>query len=468
MLQPNRDPVPDSVFPIEVIAKYPLPGTAVPGEIAFSPDDRLITFLLSPDRSLNRLLYAFNPELGEQVLLAEPPGEGVTDENISLQEALERERIRQREIGVTHYAWAEHANRMLLPIRGEIYVKDGIQGPLRKIVSAGDFPPLDPQISPDGQWLAYVKDAELYILPALGGEPRQLTQGARGSSRSHGLAEYIAQEEMGRSHGFWWSPDSRRLAFEAVDETNIPVYRIVHQGKNFTGENAQEDHRYPFAGQPNARVRLGVVSIDGGDPAWMDLGDNEDIYLARVHWLPDGSLSAQVENRQQTRLDLIHFDPGRGQAVLWLQETNPHWINLHDLFKPLQKGGFIWASERSGYRHLYLYDQDGKLIRQLTEGQWMVDALCAVDEDKQVVYFTANRETPLESHLYAVPYSAGAPRRLTHVAGMHEIICDHNCTHFVDIHQSLNQPPAISLRSLEDGTLVAKIFEEPLELAQRP
>ena len=142
------------------------------------------------------------------------------------------------------------------------------------------------------------------VVSVEGGEPLQLTSGAHGTGKTHGLAEYIAQEEMGRRHGFWWSPDSARIAFAEVDETHIPVYRIVHQGKDAVGEGAQEDHRYPFAGQANAKVRLGVVARAGGEPIWMDVGGPdatlptaEHEYLARVDWLPDGSLVAQLENR---------------------------------------------------------------------------------------------------------------------------------------------------------------------------
>ena len=153
----------------------------------------------------------------------------------------------------------------------------------------------------------------MFVVPFAGGMPRQLTHGARESGKTNGLAEYLAQEEMGRPSGFCWSPDSRWIAFEEVDERHIPVYRIAHQGKQSTGEKAQEDHHYPFAGSANACVRLGVISIEGGEPVWMDLGEEQDIYLARFQWLPDGRLNAQIENRQQTQLDLVVFDPHTGE-----------------------------------------------------------------------------------------------------------------------------------------------------------
>ena len=219
-----------SAMQIEEIARYPLPGMAIPGALAFSPDDKLITYLFSPDQSLTRELYAFDPATGEQRLLVVPEGGGTTEENVSLEEALRRERQRQRELGVTQYAWAEDRNRILVPLQGSVYVQDGAGAPLRKIVDSGDTPALDAQFSPDGNWVAYVQDAEVYVVPAAGGAPRQLTHGARDTGKTHGLAEYIAQEEMHRSEGFWWSPDSKWIAFTEVDETHIPIYRIVHQG----------------------------------------------------------------------------------------------------------------------------------------------------------------------------------------------------------------------------------------------
>jgi dipeptidyl-peptidase-4 len=218
-------------MPIEAIATYPLPGMNVPGTIAFSPDDQLITYLHSADASLVRQLYAYRPATGQRQLLLAPADTGTTEEQLSIEEALRRERQRQRELGVTTYAWAKHTNRILVPLNDGLYAQDGVDAPLRKIVSSQGHPVLDPQWSPDGTQIAYVQDAELYVVSAAGGDPRQLTDGARGTGKTHGLAEYIAQEEMDRSHGFWWSQDSAWLAFTEVDETHIPIYRIVHQAK---------------------------------------------------------------------------------------------------------------------------------------------------------------------------------------------------------------------------------------------
>jgi len=451
---------------IEDVATYPLPGMAIPNTFAFSPDDALLTYLHSAEGTLTQQLYACDLETGKSWQLVTLPGAGDQEQTLSLEEKLRRERARSLAVGVTRYALAKQGFRVLVPLKGGIYVQDdddadGGDAPLRQIVSNESGPALDPQFSPDGSLIAYVRDAELYVVSAEGSAPVQVTAGARGTRRTHGLAEYIAQEEMGRSHGFWWSPDGQWLAFAEVDETHIPMYRIVHQGEDRTGEGAQEDHRYPFAGQANAIVRLGVVSVEGGAPVWMDLGEDDDVYLARVQWLPDGSLVAQIENREQTTLRLVRFDPQTGAGQTLLTETNDVWINLHDMLTPLKDGRFVWASERTGFRHLYLYDGDGKLLRQLTDGPWMVDTLAGIDEKRELVYFTATLEHPTEQHLYVVSLEGGEPRRLTREPGMHAVTLDHARQHFVDVHSAPETPPTVTLRDLADGALLRVIYDTP-------
>jgi dipeptidyl-peptidase 4 len=361
---------------------------------------------------------------------------------------------------VTQYAWAKAAPRVLVPLLGDLWVQDGPDAVPRKILEAGDAPALDPLLSPDGEHLAWVQDAELYAMDVDGGTPRQLTSGARGTGKTHGLAEYIAQEEMGRHRGFWWSYDAEHLAYTEVDETHIPIYRIGHQAR--PDPQSHEDHGYPFAGQANAKVRLGVVPRTGGTTVWMDLG-LDDLYLARVHWLPDGGLLAELENREQTRLDLVRFDLRTGARTLLLSEHNNVWINLHDGFHALENGqgelagGFLWASEKTGFRHLYLHDRDGKELRALTSGTWMVDGVAGVDEAGGHVYFTATKDGPTEQHLYRVPLAGGEIVRLTPESGMHGIAMSDDCHHFVDTWSDLDAPPRITLRNAADGTIVREL-----------
>ena len=451
-------------FPIEEVAATPLPGKVIPTSFTFSQDGTSVFYLFGAGKQPVQQLYALDTVTGATSVLVAPPGGGVQEEHLSPEEELRRQRARSLAIGLTEYSRAEHSDRLLIPVSGDLYVQDGTGEPLRQILdNAGKAPALTPAFSPDGEWVAYVQDGEISIIPSAGGAPRQVTHGARGTGKTNGLAEYIAQEELARSEGFWWSPDSRWLAFEEVDETHIPLYRIIHQGKDSTGEEAQEAHHYPFAGQENARVRLGVVSSEGGGPVWMDLNIGEESYLGRVFWWKDGSLGAILLNREQTAISLLRFDPRTGARTTVLRETSDYWVNLAR--KPiilLEDGRFLWLSERSGFKHLYLYKDDGSLIRQLTKGEWMIDGVRAVDEAGGQMYFTGNREHPTETQLYAVSLEGGVVRRITPEPGTHQVVVDITRQQFIDVHSAMDTPPRVLLRSLTDGA-VQHTFELPAD-----
>jgi dipeptidyl-peptidase 4 len=450
----------------EDVGTYPLPGTAAPTRVAFSPSGEHLTYLFSGEGSLVQSLYAKPIAGGPATVCVVPPGAGDTEAGLSLEEKLRRERLRERGLGVTRYAWAKDADRLCVPISGAVYVQDGVDGELREVVPKTAQPALDARLSADGEWLAFVREAELYVVSASGGEPLQVTSGARGTGKTHGLADYIAEEEMHRHAGYWWDEAGERLAFTEVDETHIPEYRILHQGKDAVGEGAEENHRYPFAGAANPKVRLGVVARTGGDVTWLDLDGEE--YLARVQWLPDGRLLAQTQDRAQCLLRLFAFDMATGERSELLRETSEVWINLHDMLRPLGEGsgvpseaagGFLWASEASGFMHLSLRAADGSLIRELTSGEWQVDTLAAIDPEAGQVYFTATAADVREQHLYAVALAGGEPRRITQTPGLHGVKLDVKRGQFTDLCHSREQPPRLTLRSLADDGELAVLHE---------
>ncbi|MBC8067163.1 MAG: S9 family peptidase [Deltaproteobacteria bacterium] len=463
----NEMPAPDSAraIPIEEVARYPLPGTAkLPSMIRADPSGTLVSYLFSEDGTLTRQLFAHDPRTGQRTPLFSPPGEGTTEDNISLEEKLRRERLRERGLGITSYAWAKQRNRVLVPLRGEVWIQDGIHGEPRKLAAQGGHPCIDPQITRDGAHVAWVQDDELYTVSVdeAGAQPQQITSGARGSGRTHGLAEYIAQEEMDRHHGFWWNHAGDAIAYTEVDETAIPIWRITHLAD---GTPSWEDHRYPFAGADNAKVKLGVVPRGGGQTVWMDLatpGEPEG-YLARVHWTPAGELLAQLEDRAQKRLQLVRFDLATGARELVLEERSEIWINLANMFEPLENGegelagAFVWGSERDGFRHLYLVGRDGKTIRQLTSGAWIVDDLVGVDEARGEVYFMGSKDGPTERHLYRVALAGGEIERLTTAPGMHGVTMDAGRTVFIDTYSSVNAPPQVEIHMAHGGELVHRI-----------
>ncbi|KAI3975610.1 hypothetical protein MKX01_017523 [Papaver californicum] len=473
-----------SVFPVEEIVQNPLPGYVAPSSICFSPDDSLITYLYSPDSNLNRKLFGFKLETCTQELLFSPPDGGLDENNISPEEKLRRERLRERGLGVTRYEWVKGCSEektVMVPLPAGIYFQGvSCSKPDLKLQCTPTSPIIDPHLSPDGTMLAYVSDSELHVLNLSNGEVKLLTAGAGVNCLTHGLAEYIAQEEMDRKNGFWWSADSKYIAFTQVDLSKIPPFRIMHQGKSSVGLDAQEDHAYPFAGAANVQVRLAVVSASGGPVTWMDLlcGDqsqdnNDEEYLARVNWMPGNSLAVQVLNRNQTRLKILKFDIQTGQRHILLVEEQDAWINIHDCFTPLDKGvnrysgGFIWASEKTGFRHLYLHDENGACMGPLTEGDWMVEQIAGVNEIAGLVYFTGTLDGATESNLYSTSLFPDwnqplqAPKRLTHGKGKHSVVLDHQMQRFVDVHDSLETPPRVLIRSLHDGSVTMALYEEP-------
>ncbi|HLZ69597.1 MAG TPA: S9 family peptidase [Dehalococcoidia bacterium] len=451
-----------------VVARLPLPGFTQPVQHRFSPDGRLVTFLFSEDGSLSRQLWAFGPETGERELLVRPPGEGETDANLSREEQLRRERQRQRGFGVTSYAWAKRGATLLVPVRGALYVQHGAGGSLRRVTDE-EPPCIDPQLNEDGAAVAFVRAGELYCLDLTRDDavPVRLTFDAAPVQNgeqlvTNGLAEFVAQEEMDRATGFWWSPDGRFIAFEQADSSPVPPYTIAHQGE---ARYDTEVHRYPFAGGPNVRVRLGVVRAAGGAVRWLPLPGvtDGDGYLARVNWAPDGTLLAQVITRDQRRLELRRIDAWAGTTTTLIAEEAKDWLNLsHDLRCVSRAGGppddfeILWSSERDGFRQLFLYGRDGALLRRLTSGDWPVDGVIAVDEARRLVYF-AGSESPLEQHIWRVSLDGGEPQRLTTEPGMHFAAFSDDCTRWVESFQSLETPPRVTLRDA-DGKTLCEIF----------
>jgi dipeptidyl-peptidase 4 len=439
------------------VARHPRPGLTAPRRVEFTPDGRAVTYLFSPSGTLEQQLWRYDIASGERATLTGDEG-GDDEREFSIAEQLRRERSRLRERGVTDYAWTRDPDSepvLLVPRGGALHLRRG-DGALRAL--PGTEGALDARLSPDGRRVAFVRDDELWVAEtAEDRPPRRLTSGA-GGGVTNGVAEYIAQEEMGRREGFWWSPDGREIAYEWADSRHIPIYPIVHQGGD---EPTVEEHRYPFAGKANTRVRLGIVGIEGaGETRWLDLGPDEDIYLARVAWRPDGVLTAQMESRDQRTLRLVAFDRETGAATVLIEEGGDPWINLADDLRFLPGGEFIWSSERTGFRHLALHAADGREIRALTGGDWTVTGVVALDAERRRVYFHGTRDGVLERHLYRVSLDGGPVERVTAGAGWHETVVSPDAGLYVDRHGSLRAAPTLTLRRLDDNAALATLFAD--------
>jgi len=431
------------------VAKLPVPGSVVPAAFGFTPDGRSLTYLKSETASLSRVLWRVDLAEGAPRVVARPPGDGDTEANLSEAEKLRRERQRLRETGLTHVVRAEKADVAVFPIGGDLYLQRG-DGPLERLTNT-PTPELDPKLDQDGTKVAFVRNDELYVLDLASKQELRLSQGAE-PGLTHGLAEFIAQEEMDRSTGYWWSPDGASIAYQEADERQIPLYSIVHQGEPSI---SVETHRYPFAGAANAKVKLGVVSTQGGATRWLNLEDDgPDFYLARVNWASPTALLVQVLSRDQRSLRLYRFDVETANRTLLLEESSGSWINLHNDLRILKSTGeFLWSTERSGFRHLQLHDRDGTLIRKVTSGDWPVDSVASLDQERREVWFTAWRESPLNTQLFRVSLDGGTPVAVSHEPGTHRVQVARDGETFVDVYSSRERPPVTTVRD-RSGTIL--------------
>lgn len=438
----------------------------------FSPDGRLLSYLKPRAEDPNAFdLWAYDVARREHRLLVDARALVPAERALSPEEEARRERARIASLrGIVDYAWAPAGDALLFPLDGDLYwVRLARRGDLEvRRLTASEAWETDPRISPRGRYVSFIRDQDLWVLELATGAERALTRDG-GGTISNGVAEFIAQEEMGRSTGYWWSPDERRIAFTRVDES--PVAEAERH--EVLADRVQViRQRYPWAGTANVRVELGVVEIDGGATRWLDLGRDSDIYLARVGWFPESdALLVQRQSRDQQRLDLLRLPADGATPALLLTETSDTWVELHDelRFLPARRQ-LIWASQRSGHRHLYLHDYDGRLLRPLTAGAWDVDAdgaaaLRAVDERGGRLWFMATEKSPLERHLYVAALDGGdpsRPRRLTAEDGWHDAIVAPDLRRFALTSSDPARPARVALHAIDGGRL-AWVAENALD-----
>jgi len=314
----------------------------------------------------------------------------------------------------------------------------------------------DPKISPDGRSLSFVRDHNVWLVNLADGKERAVTLGGTEEIRK-GELDWVYPEELDIKTAYWWAPDSSAIAYLEMDERKVSQYPLV----DFSSPSGEaEMERYPTAGGANPIVRVFVASLNGGEPRAIDIGAETDIYVPRVNWLTDSKhLAIQRLNRPQTILDLLIADAGTGKTRTVLTESDPNWINVSDDLYFLKDGKrFLWSSERSGYRHLYLFDLERKQLAQLTKGEWEVTSLDGVDEAKGLVYFTATEKSLLERHLYRVALDGTAFTSITKEAGTHAAIFSPNASAFYDTYSNTAAPQRQDLYRA-DGSRIAAINE---------
>ena len=316
----------------------------------------------------------------------------------------------------------------------------------------------NPRFSPDSRYLAYTRANNLYAFDLDSGLEYQIT--ADGSETIYnGWASWVYFEEiLGRGSqyaAFWWSPDSRKIAFLRFDDSPVPIFPIFRS----TGVHGElEKERYPKSGDPNPKVKLGIVALPENKIVWADFDENADHYVAWPFWLPSSDrLTVQWMNRGQDNIKIFSVDPKTGGKEEILDEKQAAWVEFFENLYFFKDGsGFLLRSDVDGWRHLYYYDLKGKLKARLTEGPWQVASIGLVDEKNKWIYFSANKEKSTESGLYRVRLDGQGLERLTKEPASHSCQVSPGGDYFLDMSTSVDHPSKQDLYR-SDGTWIRNV-----------
>jgi dipeptidyl-peptidase-4 len=382
-----------------------------------TPDGSAVLFLRSPPRSFVQNLYEFDCKTGsERVLLTAEQVLGGGEETLSEEEKARRERQRLAARGIASYDLSKDGSKILVPLSGKLFVIDRKSGKSREIKTSSTGFPIDPTFSPDASMLACVREGEVFVTDLESGSERKITSGA-GGSITNGTAEFVAQEEMSRHHGYWWSPDNKLIAYQQTDTEGVETFHIADPARP---ESEPSEWSYPRPGKKNADVKLGVVPAAGGDTVWVTWDRQKYPYLATVTWEENTPLTIVVQSRQQTDEIVYSVDNKTGATTELLNEYDIAWINLQQSCPRWLKdgSGFLWLTERTGEWSLELRSRDGKLVRTLTPKGFGLSDLAGLDDKRGIVYVSAT-DDPTQVHLYEVRLAGGESRRLTTEPGLH-------------------------------------------------
>jgi dipeptidyl-peptidase 4 len=432
---------------IERIYSSPsLSGAAMRG-VKISPDGQRVTFLQGKESDHEQLdLWEYHIKSGKTRILFDSNDLQAGAEELSDEEKARRERLRLRGTGIVSYHWSDDGSQLIFPQGGDIYHYTMGDKKAKKLFSTEAFE-TDAKFSPKGNFVSYVREQNLFIFNLKTGLETQVTQQGGGAIKM-AMAEFVAQEEMDRMTGYWWSNDESKIAFTKVDET--PVEQVT-RSEIYAEEIKTIQQRYPFAGKNNVLIELGVIELATKKVRWVDLGKNKDIYLPRVKWTKDNNVvSYQWQSRDQKQLELRTFDFSNNKQKVLLKESSETWINLHNNLSFLaDKKHFVWTSERDGFNHIYLYNFQGNKVNQLTQGKWVVKSIENIDQKGKKIYFTATKDSPMQSHLYSVDMQAKAAnstvKKISKGEGRHDIVFSKDSKSYISYYSSPKTPTQVSL-----------------------
>lgn len=439
-----------------------------PSSVRFTPDGAHLFFLRAGPRSADRTLYRVDPATGEErVFLTAAAILGEQAETLSAEEKALRERMRLSARGVARYSISKDGKQLIVPLSGRRYLIDIATGAARPVGPTGVTAA---QLSPDGAHMALVIKGDVHLLDVASGKVDRLTERAS-EAISHGTAEFVAQEEMGRYAGMWFAPDSRRLVYQQTDVSAVEQFLIADP---FDPARKGRSWPYPRPGKANAQVRLFVRDLAAdATPIEVRWDRAAFPYVAQVRWSKNAPLVVMVQNRRQTVLRLLMVDPATGETRLLLEEQDAAWINLDQQVPRWLPDGsaFLWTTERNGGRQLELRDKAGHLLRTLCSPGLGYRGIAWLDAERGQVWVYGSPD-PTVRHLYRLSLrDAGAPEQLTTTPGQHFLTAAAKAPKGVLVRYPAQGAPSWQLVDLPAkgplpapvGTLTSKAEAPPFE-----
>jgi dipeptidyl-peptidase-4 len=424
-----------------------------------TPDGKSVLFLRAQARVPRLRLYEFEVATGRtrELLTPEKVLQGA-EENLTPEEKARRERQRVSVGGFASFQLSEDGSQILVALSGKLYVVRRDTGAVRELPT-GSGTVLDPRFAPDGKSVAFVRDHDLYVIDLATRKERRVTTGGT-EKKTHGLAEFVAQEEMGRFSGYWWSPDARHLAYEEADADGVEVWYVADP---IAPQRSPHPSFYPRPGKANVKARLGLIPVTGGPTTWVQWDSEKYPYLAAVRWDKKGPLTVVVQTREQKELALLRVDPATGKTTPLLTERDPAWVNLrHDGPRWLEDGSFLWTAEGKAGPQLELHGLDGALSRVVVPASEGYLGLVDVDPKTRTVVYRASTD-PTQAHLFRLSLEGGKAQPLTKEPGVHSAAFSEN--HSVYVHQaSLAGAMPKSTVHRADGSVVGdlpSVAEDP-------